>query len=152
MFVVPVWAFQSRYQQPKTYRKRIAKTSEVVGAKCRVRTIIYFLEKIIEVEKNGTYDGKPFIFIDYEHKKGEQYGFEVEVDLSKSEYEKNRINLEEYACEKVKEQHSYQRAVNDCIEKYADGRDYTIETFVPHDPNAIDVQFVHHEYEEYVPV
>jgi hypothetical protein len=151
MFVIPTWIFQSH--KPRTYRKQIRKLSEIVGATCRVRTIISFLDKWTPKEIEFMVDGVPMTAIDYDCKKGEQYGFEIKVDLSKSEYEKHRINLEEYACEKVKKQCDYQNVLNDCINKYADGREYTVEIFVPkHEPNAIDVKWVHNEYEEYVPI
>jgi len=146
MIIVPF-----RYR-PRTYRKQIHKTSEIVGVTCKVIIIISFLEKWIPCVKECMIDGEPTIRFDSQYKKGEQYGFEVKVRLSKKEYENNQLNLKDYVCEKVKEQSDYQNILNDCIEKYADGREYTVETFMPDDPDAIDIKWVHHECEEYVPI
>ena len=151
MFVIPTWI--SKNQQLKTYRKQVRKTSEVVGATCKVRTIISFADKCVPKETERIINGVPMISITCQYKPSERYGFEVIVDLSKDEYEKNKNNLEEYTCEKVKELYFYQKAINDCIEKHADGRDYTVDVFVPlHDPNAIELKWDIHEYEEYVHV
>lgn len=130
MYIFPLSLFIK--QRPRAYIERTCKSFEVACVKCKVVIIITFME-------NNCIEDK-------------QCGFLLEVHLSENEYREHKSNLAEYVCRKAKEQTDYKAIIDNCIEKNAEGRDYNIEVFLPqYDPFAIDVQFVHHEWKEYVP-
>lgn len=140
--------------KPRTYQTSNCGGLELVGVTYRVRTIISFKGKYVikppecvpytDTQSDNVIPQSIFIFRDTEYKPDEQYGFEVKVYLTSEEYYKNKRNIEEYVCKQARSQYDYQAVLNDCIEKHADGRDYTVEAFIPfNDPGAIDMQFGH---------
>ena len=151
MVLIPTWMFYK--QQPRTYQTSNYGGLELVGVTYKVRTIISFKGKYVikppecvsytDIQSDNVMPQSIFIFRDTEYKPDERYGFEVKVYLNREEYYKNRRNIEEYICKQAKSQCDYQAALNDCIEKYADGRDYTVEVFIPSNPDAIEWHFGH---------
>ena len=121
MIVVPTWTFQNQ---------QLERNAPMMVKACVVRTIISFLNRRVMKADGLIVDDEPTIVTYLKDVKDEHYGFEVEVDFSKDEYEKNKYNIEEYACKKVKEKDAYKNAIDKCIKNYANGRDYTVETFV----------------------
>lgn len=144
----------------RTYRKVIRKEVDIFGADCKVCTKITFpAATIVRAGREGFFTDSVTIFDPIfcaERKEQATYGFVVNVELNKDEYESYGYNLrrlEECACKKAKMQSDYQDLMLQCLEKDAGRDDYIVETFMPwDDPKAIKLKKIVHEYEEYVPV
>lgn len=150
MIVVP--APFSRYQKPCTYRKKIYKETEIVGAECEVRVVVTFPSVFEPIKKISISDERPTIVWGKRWCPETKYGFIVKVNLDKREYEINKRNLKEYACDKAKEQSDYQERLKECLSKEfcsEDYKEYAVETYIL---DTIKLKTIENEIEEYVPV
>lgn len=151
MIVVPVRPSQNH--NPCTYRKKTYKESEIVGAECKVNVTVTFPETFALTKTKPTFGENPIIVFDRECKPEIAYGFTVKVNLDKKEYETYKCNLEEYVCDKVKEQNDYKERLKECLDKEfcsEDYKGYTVKTYI--NPDTIKFKTVENEVEEYVPI
>ena len=140
-------------RRPRKYRKQIRKEVEIIGAICRVQTIVTFQEiRLFTTKGNAVFGSTTTLDFEVEHKPKVSYAFTVSVELDKKEYETTSRYRGKYVCEKAKKQYDYQALLEESIQKGLDEgyRDYTVE--IMEVSMAMELKEVVHEYEEYVPV
>ena len=139
--------------RPPKYKEVVKHSYRIVGADCTVKTLIHFLDTWVDREMEYNINAHPTICMDREYRKGDWYGFAVEVSLSAKEYLDHKKDLEEYVCDKAREQSDYKRILADCIAKNANGRNYEVEDHLPlDDVQSVDVKYERFEWKEYVPI